>query len=152
MGPCAVYRHCRARCMVCIHQGTPQYPVAFTDLSHICTQNLSPNKAKMVKTFRTKPFPLFDAIGDLIDGTRATGEGVFQAGQTSVFDCHDSPTHDNSPSLVDPRIDPVLIEASRDMDKALNQVRPFRIQRHLTDCITSGQESWCIFLQLGQRF
>ena len=32
-------------------------------------QNLSTSKAKTVKTFCTKPFPLFNTIGDLVDGT-----------------------------------------------------------------------------------
>ena len=104
----------------------------------------------MVKTFCTKPFPLFDAIGDLIDGTHATGEGIFQARQTSVFDQHNSPAHDNSPGSVNSRIDPVLIEVSHDMDKASNQVRPFQIQRDLTDSITSEQESQRVILQLRQ--
>ena len=63
-----------------------------------------------MKTFRTKPFPLYNAIGDLVDGTRATGEGVFQAGQTSAFDRNVSPTHDDSPS--DTNIDPSLRETS----------------------------------------
>ena len=95
---------------------------------NICTQNLSPNKVKMVKTFCTKPFPLFNTIGDLIDGTHATSNGISQARQTSVFDCHNSPACNNSPGLVDSRIDPVLIEASHNMDKALNEVCPFKFK------------------------
>ena len=75
--------------------------------SHAWLQNLSNNK---LKTFRTKPFPLYNTIGDLIDGTQATGEGVFQAGQMSAFDCNISPTHNNSPS--DTNIDPSLLEIS----------------------------------------
>jgi hypothetical protein len=91
---------------------------------NICSQNLSPNKAKMVKKFCTKPFPLFNAIGDLIDGTRATGNGVFWAGQTSTFDHHDSPVCDNSLDSMDSKINLVLLEASRNTDKAFNQVCP----------------------------
>ena len=97
-------------------------------LTHICLQNLNPNKAKLVKTFRTKPFPLFDAIGDLIDGTRATGEGTFQAGQTSVFDHHDSPPRDISPCSFESKIDPILLEVSHDMEKDSKQVRITQIQ------------------------
>ncbi|KAF8264931.1 hypothetical protein EI94DRAFT_1805099 [Lactarius quietus] len=67
--------------------------------------NLSTAKAKTAKTFQTKPFPLFNAIGDLIDGTRATGEGVFQAGRTSAFSQPPSPPR--SP-ILDPNIDPAL--------------------------------------------
>jgi hypothetical protein len=61
----------------------------------------------MVKIFRSKPFPLFDAIGDLVNGTRATGEGVFQAGRQSMFDQNGSPTCSNSPSS-DTNINPAL--------------------------------------------
>ena len=112
-------------------------------ITRICSQNLSASKAKTVKTFRGKPFPLFDAIGDLIDGTRATGRGVFQAGQASAFDNSDhdsvirdnSPIPDDSPDSIDSRIDPILLEASRNMrDKASKQVRPIRIQRKIADC------------------
>ena len=75
----------------------------------------------MVKAFRTKPFPLFDSIGDLVDGTRATGEGVFIAGRTSAFDRHDSPLHGDSPISVhsqnDDNIDPSLREISCNVDK-----------------------------------
>ena len=79
----------------------------------------------MVKAFRTKPFPLFNAIGDLIDGSRATGEGTFRAGITSTFDHHDSPTRDASPSSFDSKIDPVLLAESRNMEKGLTQVSAF---------------------------
>lgn len=65
----------------------------------------------MVKTFRSKAFPLYNAIGDLVDGTRATGEGVFQAGRVSAFDPNDSPTRGNSQSS-DAYIDPALQEIS----------------------------------------
>jgi hypothetical protein len=65
----------------------------------------------MVKTFCTKAFPLYNQFGDLIDGTQATGEGVFHAGGMSAFDPNDSPTHGDSPSS-DANIDPSLREIS----------------------------------------
>ena len=103
----------------------------------ICSQNLSASKVKLVKTFCRKPFPLFDAIGDLIDGTCTTGRGVFQVGQVSAFDNsdHDSVIHDNSPNLINSRIDLILLKASCNMkDKASKQVHPIWIQRKITDC------------------
>ena len=81
--------------------------------------------------FRTKPFPLFNTIGDLVDGTRATGQGVFRAGQTSTFDPPNSPACDNSPDSIDSKIDPVLLEASQTMgkakEKALDHVRTVQV-------------------------
>ena len=65
----------------------------------------------MVKVFRSKPFPLFDAIGDLVDGTRATGEGVFHAGRQPAFDENDSPIRGNSPTS-DTNIDPAIRDIS----------------------------------------
>ena len=97
-------------------------------ITHICSQNLSASKVKTVKTFHRKPFPLFDAIRDLIDGTCATGRGAFQAGQASAFDnsdhdsiiCDNSPIPDDSPDLINSRIDLILLKASCNMkDKAL---------------------------------
>ena len=72
----------------------------------------------MVKTFRHKPFPLYEAIGDLVDGTWATGEGIFHAGRTPTFDHHDSPMHGDSPNS-DTNIDPSLWEISNNMQKTL---------------------------------
>ena len=98
---------------------------------------------KTVKTFCRKPFPLFDAIRDLIDGTSATSRGVFQAGQASSFDNsdHDSVIHDNSPILndspdsINSRINLILLEASCNMkDKASKEVHPIQIQRKIADC------------------
>ncbi|KAI9456700.1 hypothetical protein BJY52DRAFT_1275555 [Lactarius psammicola] len=39
--------------------------------------------------FRKKPFPLYDTIADLVDGTKGTGKNAFRAGQTPAFkrDC-----------------------------------------------------------------
>ena len=112
-------------------------------ITHICSQNLSASKAKMVKTFCEKPFPLFDAIGDLINGTCATGRGVFQAGQASAFDnsnqdsiiCDNSAIPNDSPDLINSRIDLILLEASCNMkDKASKQVHSIQIQRKIADC------------------
>ena len=41
-----------------------------------------PQSHPKASPFRKKGFPLFDKIGNLIDGTRATGEFAFWAGQT----------------------------------------------------------------------
>ena len=108
-----------------IYQGKLLSHVAFTVHSRIYTQNLIPSKAKLVRAFCTKPFPLFNAIGDLIDGSQATGEGTFQAGTTSAFDHYDSPTCDASPSSFDSKIDPILLAESRNMEKGLTQVSTF---------------------------
>lgn len=83
--------------------------------------------------FCGNPFPLFNAIGDLIDGTQATGHSVFQAGQTSTFDHHDSPAHKNTPDSIDSKIDPVLLDLSWNKDKDLSLVCPFQVQRNLID-------------------
>ncbi|KAH9037598.1 Myb/SANT-like DNA-binding domain-containing protein [Lactarius pseudohatsudake] len=95
--------------------------------SHVCTvtaerdvwdtyiKTLSPNKAKLVKKYRTKPFPLYNAIGDLVDGTRATGKGAFRAGRTSAFEPPSCRARDTTPS--DFAIDPALEEISRDMGR-----------------------------------
>src|SRR6266702_2657760 len=43
--------------------------------------------------FCKKPFPLYDTIAYLVDGTQASGKNAFRAGQTSAF------KRDRSPSL-----------------------------------------------------
>ncbi|KAF8271334.1 hypothetical protein EI94DRAFT_1698111 [Lactarius quietus] len=84
----------------------------------------------MVKVFCTKPFPLFEAIGDLVDGTRASGKGAFQAGQISAFDQHDSPARSHFPNPIDSKINPVLHEVSQDMEKGMTQNNiPLRTQQ-----------------------
>ncbi|KAH9022583.1 hypothetical protein EDB85DRAFT_2151721 [Lactarius pseudohatsudake] len=70
-------------------------------------KNQGPSKVKLVKKFRTKPFPLFDAVGELVDGTRATGKRAFRAGQASVF----------PPPPSDFAIDPTLDDISLDMGR-----------------------------------
>jgi hypothetical protein len=82
-------------------------------------QNLSPGKAKMVKKFRKKPFLLYDAVRDLIDSTRATGEGVFRAGQTSAFERPNYPRRDATPS--DFAIDPVLLEDTSHIGEKISE-------------------------------
>jgi hypothetical protein len=52
--------------------------VGHSCLSHV----LLPQSHPKVKPFCKKGFPLFDKIGNLIDGTCATGEFAFRAGQT----------------------------------------------------------------------
>ena len=71
--------------------------------------------------FRNKGFPLFDEIGNLIDGTRATGEFAFRAGQSPG----PSKTRHSSPATppgddFDSRIDPALLEIS---NKTKNKTR-----------------------------
>lgn len=67
------------------------------------------------KPFRKKGFPLFDELGDLIDGTRATGEFAFRAGQTPgpSYTRHSSPVTPPGDDF-DSRIDPVLLGISKD--------------------------------------
>jgi hypothetical protein len=95
-----------------------------TGLTHIFIylQGLSPSKAKIVKKFRSKPFPLYDAIGDLIDGTQATGEGVFRAGRASAFNPLPS-TIPNSSFAINPALEEISrdMEKSREMEKSDNE-------------------------------
>lgn len=91
-------------------------------LTHMSYQELTPHKAKLSRKYRTKPFPLYDPIGDLVDGSRATGEGTFHAGQVSAFapPPSETPAHDRSPSptMSDEDIDPRIKDISRDMQAA----------------------------------
>lgn len=56
------------------------------------------------KKWRKTPFPLFDDLGSLVDGTAATGEGAYHPGQpsSSMFDLSD--TDNDSEVLVSPDI------------------------------------------------
>ena len=125
-------------------------------ITHLCSQNLSASKAKTVKTFLRKPFPLFDAIRDLIDGTCATGRGAFQAGQVSAFDnsdhdsiiCDNSPIPTDSPDLINSRIDLILLKASCNMKERLLIVDTALTERQTT--MHSDQESQSIVL-FGQH-
>ena len=70
---------------------------------------MASKKHPKVKPFKNKSFPLFDDIGDLVNGTRATGEYVFRGGQ--------SPTQSNESTLApisyDGQIDPILLQESK---------------------------------------
>ena len=70
---------------------------------------MASKKHPKAKPFKNKSFPLFDNIGDLVDGTRATGEYVFQGGQ--------SPTQSNESTLApisyDGQIDLILLQESK---------------------------------------
>ena len=87
---------------------------SYTTLIRMRLQNLSSSKAKLVKVFKLKAFPHYDAIGDLIDGTRATGEGVFRPGITSASKPPPSPGLSNANSSF--VIDPTLEEISYEME------------------------------------
>ncbi|KAH9037596.1 Myb/SANT-like DNA-binding domain-containing protein [Lactarius pseudohatsudake] len=80
-------------------------------------KTLSPSKAKLVKKFRTKAFPLYNAVGELVDGTRATGKNTFHAGQRSVFNPTQPQTREPTP--YDFSIDLILQDISRDMESDL---------------------------------
>ncbi|KAH9021386.1 Myb/SANT-like DNA-binding domain-containing protein [Lactarius pseudohatsudake] len=80
-------------------------------------KTLSPSKAKLVKKFRTKAFPLYNTVGELVDGTRATGKNTFHAGQRSVFNPTQPQTREPTP--YDFSIDPILQDISRDMESDL---------------------------------
>ena len=70
---------------------------------------MASKKHPKAKPFKNKSFPLFDDIGDLVNGTRATGEYVFRGGQ--------SPTQSNESTLApisyDGQIDPILLQESK---------------------------------------
>ena len=70
---------------------------------------MASKKHPKAKPFKNKSFPLFDDIGDLVDGTCATGEYVFRGGQ--------SPTQSNESTLApisyDGQIDPILLQESK---------------------------------------
>ena len=65
--------------------------------------------------FRKKGFPLFDELGDLIDGTRAMGEFAFRVGNNSgpSHTRHSSPPTPPQDDYVP--IDPRLLEDSLGM-------------------------------------
>ncbi|KAH8981369.1 hypothetical protein EDB86DRAFT_3087156 [Lactarius hatsudake] len=87
-------------------------------------KTLSPSKAKLVKKFRTKAFPLYNAVSELVDGTRATGKNTFHVGQTSAF----NPTQPQTcePTPYDFSIDPILQDISRDMESDLGNEASMR--------------------------
>ena len=66
-------------------------------------------KHPKAKPFKNKSFPFFDNIGDLFDGTHATGEYVFQGGQ--------SPTQSNeltlTPISYNGQINLILLQESK---------------------------------------
>ena len=70
---------------------------------------MASKKHPKAKPFKNKSFPLFDDIGDLVDGTHATGEYVFRGSQ--------SPTQSNESTLApisyDSQIDPILLQESK---------------------------------------
>ncbi|KAH9013586.1 hypothetical protein EDB84DRAFT_1568586 [Lactarius hengduanensis] len=70
--------------------------------------------------FRKKGFPFFDEIGDLIDGTRATGEFAFRGGQSAgpSHTRHSSASPTPPPNNDSFAIDPVLLDVSRDLNSS----------------------------------
>ncbi|KAH9038050.1 Myb/SANT-like DNA-binding domain-containing protein [Lactarius deliciosus] len=81
---------------------------------HVCTVTAEHEVwDTYIMKFRTKPFPLYNAIGDLVDGTRATEKGAFWAGQTSAFEPPPSRACGSTPS--DFTIDPAIKEISCNM-------------------------------------
>ncbi|KAI9431664.1 Myb/SANT-like DNA-binding domain-containing protein [Lactarius indigo] len=88
---------------------------AESDVWDAYIKTLSPSKAKLVKKFRTKPFPLYNAVGELVDGTRATGKHAFRAGQASAFTTPQPGAREPTPS--DFSIDPALNDISLDTER-----------------------------------
>ena len=81
-------------------------------------------KHPKAQPFRKKGFPLFDDIGNLIDGTRATGEFAFRAGQSRQtpgpsYTRHSSPATPPGDDY-DARIDPELLDISKDTSLTRN--------------------------------
>jgi hypothetical protein len=73
--------------------------------------------------WRKKPFPLYDDISELVDGTRATGQNAFRAGQmrrsSSASQILTTPT---SSSDQDSAIDPTLLEDDEQNSQHQNKV------------------------------
>ena len=86
---------------------------------------LQPRKNSSAKAFRTgkKTFPLYEDIGNLVEGTRATGENAFRVGQPPGPSHHDkrasTPRFSHTPAPASPlpypnfRIDPALLGGSQ---------------------------------------
>jgi Myb/SANT-like DNA-binding domain len=76
-----------------------------------------PQKHPKAAPFRKKGFPLFVEIGDLIDGSRATGEFAFRVGEASgPSHTQQSPIPSPSEDPYDIPIDPVLLGISHNTD------------------------------------
>ena len=77
---------------------------------------MASKKHPKVKPFKNKSFPLFDDIGDLVDGTRATGKYVFWGSQ--------SPTQSNESTLAPivkmrPIRKPLITEDTRGLQRRI---------------------------------
>lgn len=82
------------------------------------------------KPFRKKGLPLYDEIGNLIDGTRATGEFAYQAGQTPgpSNNRHSSPATPPGDSF-DSQIDPILLGISNNSTNTTRPRSPFEWEK-----------------------
>jgi hypothetical protein len=78
----------------------------------------------MVKPLRKKGFPLFDDMAELVDGTRATGQYAFRAGQPTPAPPTQNAAASTSTSY-EPAMDSVLLDMSldggRDSDEELDR-------------------------------
>jgi hypothetical protein len=86
----------------------------------------------VAKPLRKKGFPLFDDIAELIDGTRATGQNAFRAGQPTP-----APTQNATASAsmsYEPVIDPELLDISNEggrvTDEEMDRINPLVIYVH----------------------
>ena len=72
-----------------------------------------PQSHPKANPFGRKGFPLFDEIGNLVDGTCATGEFAFRAGQSPgpSYTRHSSPATPPGDDF-DSHIDPILLGIS----------------------------------------
>ncbi|KAH9040660.1 hypothetical protein EDB85DRAFT_1924505 [Lactarius pseudohatsudake] len=85
---------------------------------------LAPRRNSPAKAFRTgkKTFPLYEDIGNLVEGTRATGANTFRVGQTPGRSdkCAPAPGPSHTPAPKSPlpysnfAIDPLLLEQAPD--------------------------------------
>jgi len=71
----------------------------------------------LAKPLRTKGYPLFDEVGDLVDGRHATGQRAFRAGQPTQAS---SAQNAAASAPYEPVIDPQLLEVSFEKEKVTN--------------------------------
>ena len=92
-----------------------------------CSPHLPPpSESPQGESLSQEGFPLFDKIGNLVDGTRATGEFMFRAGQSPgpSYTRHSSPATPPGDDF-DSRINPVLLGISNNSAATTRSLTPF---------------------------
>ena len=75
----------------------------------------------MLKPLRKKGFPLYYEIAELVDGTRATGQNAFRAGQPPATPAPTQNAVASASTSYEPVIDPELLNISLEMGGASDE-------------------------------